>query len=248
VPDHLNWLLRWGGISGWIGGADGLRLAAVLELLSPLQIHQPRLAPADPEFIVRYDVAGRKIESAEHHLRLVIPQGGDARSAIGAKASSFKRPEFAGSLIGRSRPNSKEGESTAAHASAILAMAQANAQLIAFDREANRATKATAVKRLPKLTTDWSAPLGVDRSYRGIDHGCRVFEERTITRHRSYSITFKLVVQEYLSGETLHSLAKRHDITHTLIRVWIGKHEAGGFDEDTASVALITEYEARIAA
>ena len=70
-----------------------------------------------------------------------------------------------------------------------------------------------------------------------------------MARHRSYSITFKRqVVQEYLSGETLHSLAKRHDVTRTLIRVWIGKYEAGGFDEDTASAALITEYEARIAA
>jgi transposase len=70
-----------------------------------------------------------------------------------------------------------------------------------------------------------------------------------MARHRSYSITFKRqVVQEYLSGETLHSLAKRHDITRTLIGVWIGKYEAGGFDEDTASAALITEYEARIAA
>ena len=70
-----------------------------------------------------------------------------------------------------------------------------------------------------------------------------------MARHRSYSITFKRqVVQEYLSGETLHSLAKRHDITRTLIRVWIGKYEAGGFDEDTASATLITEYEARIAA
>ncbi|MER9357686.1 helix-turn-helix domain containing protein [Mesorhizobium sp. M0514] len=57
-----------------------------------------------------------------------------------------------------------------------------------------------------------------------------------MARHRSYSITFKRqVVQEYLSGETLHSLAKRHDMTRTLIRVWIGKYEASGFDEDTAS-------------
>ncbi|MER9940306.1 transposase [Mesorhizobium sp. M0088] len=70
-----------------------------------------------------------------------------------------------------------------------------------------------------------------------------------MARHRSYSITFKRqVVQEYLSGETLYSLAKRHDITRTLIGVWIGKYEAGGFDEDTASATLITEYEARIAA
>ena len=70
-----------------------------------------------------------------------------------------------------------------------------------------------------------------------------------MARHRSHSITFKRqVVQEYLSGETLHALAERHAITRTLIRVWVGKYEAGGLDDDTASAALITEYEARIAA
>ncbi|WP_081732316.1 IS3 family transposase [Mesorhizobium sp. L103C119B0] len=70
-----------------------------------------------------------------------------------------------------------------------------------------------------------------------------------MARHRSYSITFKRqLVQEYLSGDTFHSLAQRHDITRTLIRIWVGKYEAGGLDEDVASAALITEYEARIAA
>ncbi|WP_436162821.1 transposase [Mesorhizobium sp. LjRoot246] len=49
-------------------------------------------------------------------------------------------------------------------------------------------------------------------------------------------------------GRDAAQLAKRHDITRTLIRVWIGKYEAGGFDEDTASATLITEYEVRIAA
>ena len=67
----------------------------MLELLSPLQVHQPRFAPADPEFVIRYNVAGGKIKRAEHDLRLVIAQRGDARSAIGAKASAFKCPEFA---------------------------------------------------------------------------------------------------------------------------------------------------------
>lgn len=43
-------------------------------------------------------------------------------------------------------------------------------------------------------------------------------------------------------------MSKRHDITRTLIRVWIGTYEAGGFDGDTASAILITQYETRIAA
>jgi transposase len=42
-----------------------------------------------------------------------------------------------------------------------------------------------------------------------------------MARYRTHSIEFKRqVAQEYLSGETLHGLAKRHDITRNLIRVW----------------------------
>ena len=37
--------------------------------------------------------------------------------------------------------------------------------------------------------------------------------------HRTHSIAFKRqVVQEYLAGETLHGLARRHDLSRTLIR------------------------------
>jgi transposase len=56
------------------------------------------------------------------------------------------------------------------------------------------------------------------------------------------------VVQDYLSGETLHGLAKLHDISRNLIRIWIAKHEAGALDNDTAAAKVLTEYEARIAA
>lgn len=52
-----------------------------------------------------------------------------------------------------------------------------------------------------------------------------------MVKHRSHSIEFKRqVAQEFLAGETLHGLAKRHDISRTLIRVWVGKYEAGAFD------------------
>ena len=65
-------------------------------------------------------------------------------------------------------------------------------------------------------------------------------------KHRTYSIEFKRqVVQEYLRGETLHGLAKRHDVSRNLIRVWIAKYEAGEFDEEAD---LLQQYEARIAA
>src|SRR5881396_182487 len=70
-----------------------------------------------------------------------------------------------------------------------------------------------------------------------------------MAKHRSYSVEFKRqVVQDYLTGETLHGIAKRHDISRNLIRIWIAKHEAGALDSDTAAASMLTEYEARIAA
>ena len=67
--------------------------------------------------------------------------------------------------------------------------------------------------------------------------------------HRTHSIAFKRqVVQEYLAGETLHGLARRHDLSRTLIRIWVDKYETGAFDEDAEAAGTIQEYEARIAA
>ena len=54
--------------------------------------------------------------------------------------------------------------------------------------------------------------------------------------------------QEYLAGETLHGLARRHELSRTLIRIWVDKYEAGAFDEDAEAASTIQEYEARIAA
>ena len=70
-----------------------------------------------------------------------------------------------------------------------------------------------------------------------------------MARYRTHSIEFKRqVAQEYLSGETLHGLAKRHDVTRNLIRVWVRKYEEGAFDDDALAADLVQEYEARIAA
>jgi transposase len=67
--------------------------------------------------------------------------------------------------------------------------------------------------------------------------------------HRRHSLEFKRqVVQEYLAGETLHGLAKRHDLARNLIRFWVERYEAGAFDEDAQAADLIPAYEARIAA
>ena len=69
-----------------------------------------------------------------------------------------------------------------------------------------------------------------------------------MAQHRTHSTEFKRqVAQEFLSGETLHGLAKRHDICRNLIRVWVQKYEVGAFDEDAVAADLIQQYEARIA-
>jgi len=44
-------------------------------------------------------------------------------------------------------------------------------------------------------------------------------------QHRSHSVAFKRqVAEEFLAGETLHGLAKRHDLCRNLIRVWVAKY------------------------
>src|SRR6516225_6340226 len=48
-----------------------------------------------------------------------------------------------------------------------------------------------------------------------------------MAKHHTYSIEFKRqVAQEYIAGETLHALAKRHDLSRNLIRIWVAKYEA----------------------
>ena len=70
-----------------------------------------------------------------------------------------------------------------------------------------------------------------------------------MARHRSHSVAFKRqVAEEFVAGETLHALSKRHDISRQLIRIWVSKFEAGAFDEDAQAADLIQEYEAKIAA
>jgi transposase len=62
---------------------------------------------------------------------------------------------------------------------------------------------------------------------------------KPMAKHRTHSIEFKRqVAQEFLAGETLHGLAKRHDLCRNLIRVWVQKYEAGVFDEDAAAADL----------
>ena len=54
-----------------------------------------------------------------------------------------------------------------------------------------------------------------------------------MTKHRSHSAAFKRqVAEEFIAGETLHALSKRHDISRQLIRIWVGKFEAGTLDNN----------------
>jgi transposase-like protein len=70
-----------------------------------------------------------------------------------------------------------------------------------------------------------------------------------MAKHRSHSVDFKRqVAQEFLSGETLHGLATRHDLSRNLIRIWVSKYEVGAFDDDERAADLLQAYEARIAA
>jgi transposase len=72
---------------------------------------------------------------------------------------------------------------------------------------------------------------------------------KAMTKHRSHSAAFKRqVALEFVAGETLHGLSKRHDISRQLIRIWVGKYETGALDEDVQAADLLQEYEAKIAA
>jgi transposase-like protein len=72
---------------------------------------------------------------------------------------------------------------------------------------------------------------------------------KAMAPQRSHSIAFKRqVAQEFIAGETLYGLSKRHDISWQLIRVWVQKYEVGALDEDAQAADLVQEYEAKIAA
>jgi transposase-like protein len=68
-------------------------------------------------------------------------------------------------------------------------------------------------------------------------------------RHITHNIEFKRqVAQDYLAGQTLHSLARRYDLSRNLTRIWVREFEGGAFDDKAAAVDTIEAYEARIAA
>ena len=93
---------------------------------------------------------------------------------------------------------------------------------------------------------EWAPWAGrLDQQELTIEPGFRRMEAHGQAPHAQHR---RQVAQEFLVGETLHGLAKRHDICRNLIRVWVQKYEAGAFDEDAAAADLLQQYEARIAA
>jgi transposase len=68
-------------------------------------------------------------------------------------------------------------------------------------------------------------------------------------KYRSYSIAFKRqLVDDYLAGASVHDLSRRYDVGRALIRLWTQKAEAGDFDDEVVTAALLGQYEARIEA
>ena len=70
-----------------------------------------------------------------------------------------------------------------------------------------------------------------------------------MARHRRYSVEFKRrVAQEHLAdGVTLGALARHHDISRNLLRLWVEKYEAGEFDDDDVQADLLAHCQRRIA-
>ena len=71
-----------------------------------------------------------------------------------------------------------------------------------------------------------------------------------MSKQRNYSTEFKRqVVLEYLAGETLHGLSKRHDVSRNVIRLWVARYETDGeLNDDATAADLLQDYKARIAA
>ena len=72
---------------------------------------------------------------------------------------------------------------------------------------------------------------------------------RLTARHRIHSLSFKKqIVQEYAAGANLNGLAREHDLSRNLIRIWVAKSESGEFDPDIEAATLLGDYEAKIVA
>jgi transposase len=87
------------------------------------------------------------------------------------------------------------------------------------------------------MTPDWTTR----RAYRRIG---------SITRQRTFSFEFKRqVARGFLEGRAgMHELARRHNLSHNLIRLWIQKYEAGDLTGEVGDAVRSAEYDSKIAA
>ena len=71
-----------------------------------------------------------------------------------------------------------------------------------------------------------------------------------MARYRTYTVELKRqVVEEHLGGGvSLNQLARRHDLSRELLRIWVRKYEAGEFAGDGPTQADRRASEAKIAA
>jgi transposase len=70
-----------------------------------------------------------------------------------------------------------------------------------------------------------------------------------MAKYRSFSFEFKRqVVLDFLEGRVeLRGLARQHNLSRHLIRMWIQKYEAGQLNDEVADATRIAEYETKIA-
>ena len=70
-----------------------------------------------------------------------------------------------------------------------------------------------------------------------------------MAQHRSFSFEFQAPGGDRLSGGCagMHELARRHNLSRNLIRLWIQKYEAGELTDEVVDAVRIAEYESKIA-
>jgi hypothetical protein len=100
-------------------------------------------------------------------------------------------------------------------------------------------TALTAVTVLKNVS--WGRQVAVSKPHEGsrmsvheIDcHQRRPFWEGAMVRYRSHSIEFKRQACSRIPGRrALKGLARRHDISRNLVRLWVAKYEAGELAEE----------------
>ncbi len=66
-----------------------------------------------------------------------------------------------------------------------------------------------------------------------------------MARHKTHSVALKRqVVQEYLAGETLHGLARRHNLPRNLIRLWVDENVYPTRDRDLSEASTLEDLAA----